>query len=80
MQINFPSLVGEYGGHAKKMAKMLLKYNLISFVGSDIHDYKETKYQCVPKAEKIIKKLVGEKKFIEITDTNFEKVINNEEI
>lgn len=80
MQINFPSLVGEYGGHAKKMAKMLLKYNLISFVGSDIHDYKETKYQCVAKAEKIIKKLVGEKKYIEITETNFEKVINNEEI
>lgn len=80
MQINFSSLVGEYGPQAKKMAKDLLKYNLVSFVGSDIHSENDKRYNDVAKAMKIIKRIVGPTKFLEITEKNFDKVINNEDI
>lgn len=80
MQINFPSLTGAYGLRAKKMAKELLKMNLISFVGSDVHKPSETKNDTVAKAEKVIKKICGEDKFIDITINNFAKVVRDEEI
>lgn len=80
MQINYPSLMGTYGSKAKRMATKLLKMNLISFVGSDIHSNSEGKNEMIPKVEKKIKKLVGEQQFIEITANNFARVVRNEEI
>ncbi|MCH5167223.1 MAG: hypothetical protein J1F35_04945 [Erysipelotrichales bacterium] len=80
MQINASSLVGDYGKHAKKMAVKLLKANLISFVGSDMHSDKESKYDYLPKIEKKLKKIVGEHDFIELTVNNFARVVNNVEI
>ena len=80
MQINGSSLVGDYGNQAKKMAKKLLKANLISFIGSDIHSDYEKKYDYIPKIEKKLKKIVGEEKFIDITMNNFAKVIANNDI
>lgn len=80
LQINYPSLVGEYGSKAKKMAVKLLKQHIISFVGSDIHSDKGNKNEQVAKAEKKIKKIVGEAEFIEITANNFARVIRNEDI
>lgn len=79
-QINFPSLVGDYGSKAKKMAVKLLKLGLISFVGSDIHSDKESKNEQVAKMEKKLKKIVGEAEFIEITANNFARVVRNDEI
>lgn len=80
MQINFVSLLGEYGSQAKKMAKDLLKYNLVSFVGSDMHSEKERRYDDAAKALKIIRRIVGPTKFEDITENNFDKVIKNEDI
>lgn len=80
MQINYASLLGSYGIKAKKMASGLLKMNLISFVGSDIHSPSEDKYLNVAKAMKILKKLVSEAEFIDITENNFAKIIYDEEI
>lgn len=80
MQINYPSLMGAYGIKAKKMAIQLLKRNLISFVGSDIHSVTEGKYEMIPQVEKKLKKLIGEEQFIEITLNNFARVIRNERI
>ncbi len=56
MQINFASLTGLYGRHAKTMAKNLLKLNLISFVGSDIH-HPDNRFNYLKKCEKIIFKM-----------------------
>lgn len=80
LQINFPSLVGEYGPKAKRMAKKLLKQNLISFVGSDIHSDKENKNDEIAKSEKILKRIVGEAAFVEITANNFARVVRNDDI
>lgn len=80
LQINYASLLGAYGSKAKKMAKKLLKLNLIDFVGSDIHTPRDDKYINAQKAMKIIKKLVSEDDFIAITENNFARVIYDEEI
>lgn len=80
LQINYPSLVGEYGSKAKKMAVKLLKQGLISFVGSDIHSDREPKNEQVVKMEKKLKKIVGESEFIEITANNFARVVRNDDI
>lgn len=80
MQINFSSLVGGYGERAKRVAKELLKYNLVSFVGSDVHSEKDHRYDDVAKAMKIIKRIVGNERFLDITERNFDKVINNKDI
>lgn len=80
MQLNFPSLVGFYGRQAEKMAKMLLKYNLISFVGSDLHSNRDEKYEKMEKAKNIIVKIVGEVNAKEIMENNFLRVIYNQEI
>ena len=80
MQINYPSLIGMYGSKAKKMAKELLKMNLISFVGSDIHSASEMKYENLAKMNKKLLRIVGEEKFLDLTENNFVRVINNEVI
>lgn len=80
LQINYASLLGTYGSKAKKMAQELLKMNLVSFVGSDIHSPSEDKYTNLAKAEKKLKKYVSESQFIDITENNFAKVVYNEEI
>lgn len=79
MQINFASLNGVYGRHAKYMAKNLLKLNLISFVGSDIHR-DDKRFDGLKKATNMIYRLCGETKAKEILEDNFTKVIKNEEI
>ena len=80
LQLNISSLNGGYGKSAQKMAKMLLKNRLISFIGSDIHRPHHNHYDDLEYAYKKIRKYAGEEDFIKITSTNFDKVINNEEI
>ena len=80
MQINLSSLFGTYGSKAKHMSKKLLKLGIVDFVGSDIHGPNEGKNELIPKAEKKIKKIVGETKFIDITMNNFARVVRNDEI
>lgn len=80
MQMNYPSLLGMYGKKAKKMAKELLKMNLYSFLGSDIHSASEMKYEAIPKLEKKLTKMVGQAKFLELRELNFNKVVKNERI
>ena len=63
---------------AKKMLKKLLKADLISFVGSDVHSINEHKYELIPKMKQKLTKLVGKEKMSELTESNFMKVIGNE--
>ena len=78
LQANYPSLLGFYGKDAKKMLKKLLKADLISFVGSDVHSINEQKYELIPKMKQKLTKLVGKEKMSELTESNFMKVIGNE--
>lgn len=80
MQINYPSLLGMYGSKPKKMAKKLLKMGIIDFVGSDIHSVSELKYEKLDKAMKKLKRIVGNDRFYELTEYNFELIVKDRQI
>ena len=78
LQGNYKSLLGKYGSKAKKTLKVLLKKDLITFLGSDMHhtdDYE------IEKALKKVKKIVKDENRVEdISFNNFDKVIANKEL
>ncbi len=78
-QSNYGSIIGLYGKKTEKTVKKLLKNNLIHFFGSDVHRQEQI-YNKIPKAIKKIKKIISEDKFIELSEINPQKVLNNEEI
>ena len=78
-QANYGSIVGIYGSKAKKTVKKLLKEDLITFLGSDVHRTNQV-YPFVPKAIKKIKKIISDEKFEELSEINPRKVLNNEKI
>lgn len=78
-QANYGSIIGMYGLKAKKTLKILLKNNLISFFGSDVHRPEQV-YIKMPKIIKKIKKIISNEEFEELTELNPQKVLNNEDI
>ena len=78
-QANYGSIIGLYGKKAEKTVKKLLKENLIQFLGSDVHR-EEHVYVLMPKILKKLKKIISSEKLEELTETNPQKVLNNEEI
>ena len=78
-QANYGSIIGMYGLKAKKTLKILLKNNLISFLGSDVHRNGQI-YNKMEKVIKKLKKIISDEKFNEITEINPQKVLNNENI
>ena len=80
LQANYGSIIGIYGNKAKQTIKKLLKQNLITLLGTDIHYPNNKIYLNFDKITKKIKKIIGEEKFIEISKTNPKKILNNEEI
>ena len=79
-QCNYNSIVGKYGHRAKKLMKYLLKNNLVTFLGTDVHKDRSSVLKDFEKSKKKIIKLIGEKEFNKLSDTNIELVLNNEEI
>ena len=78
-QANYGSVLGMYGNDAKKTLKKLLKDDLISFLGSDVHRTGQI-YPKIPKALKKINKIVSAEKLEKLTTLNAQKVLNDEEI
>mgnify|MGYP004662253375 FL=1 len=78
-QANYGSIIGMYGLKAKKTLKILLKNNLISFFGSDVHRPEQV-YNKMPKIIKKLKKIISNEEFEEFTEINLEKVLKNENI
>lgn len=78
-QINLGSISGQYGRHAKKTVKKLLKNNLVHFIGTDVHR-PNTTYKNVKKSIRKLKKIISEDKIIELTYSNPKKIIDNEYI
>lgn len=78
-QSNYGSIIGMYGLKAKKTLKILLKNNLISFFGSDVHRPEQV-YNKMPKIIKKLKKIISNEEFEEFTEINPEKVLKNENI
>lgn len=78
-QANYGSIIGMYGLKAKKTLKILLKNNLISFLGSDVHRPEQV-YNKMPKIIKKLKKIISNEEIEEFTEINPEKVLKNENI
>lgn len=78
-QCNYASILGLYGMSAKSVMKKMLKQNLVSFLGSDVHR-KQTIYPKIPKAINKIKKYISVEELNSITTENAEKILNGEYI
>ena len=78
-QANYGSIIGMYGLKAKRTLKILLRNNLISFFGSDVHRPEQV-YNKIPKIIKKLKKIISDEEFEVFTEINPQKVLNNEEI
>lgn len=78
IQCNYGSILGQYGREAKSAIKYLLKKDLVHFIASDCHK-KNGIYLQIPKALKKIEKIIGKQKLYEITTSNAQKIINNEQ-
>ena len=66
LQSNYGSIVGQYGGKAKKIMKFLLKNRLVSYLGTDIHRAEGSLFLKFEKAEKKIIKIIGESEYRKI--------------
>ena len=79
IQCNYASVIGKYGKEVQKTVELLLRHNLVHFLGTDSHRPKIT-YPYVEEAKSRIIKLVGEKYFKELSEENAEKVLKSDKI
>lgn len=79
LQSNFMSIEGLYGSKCKKTVELLLKHNMISFLGTDVHSINDF-YPHVKNASKKIIKIIGENNFNKLTNINPEMVCENKEV
>lgn len=80
LQINYESILGKYGKESEKLVKYILKNNKASLIGTDIHHEDSMFFNNFLKCKKKIIKLIGEEKFMELTEINPEKILNNKDI
>lgn len=78
-QSNYGSIIGMYGNSAKKTVKKLLKENLISFLGSDVHKTGQI-YSKIPKILKKLNRWIPSDMVQNLTTFNAQKVLENQEI
>ena len=76
LQCNYSSLIGYYGSNAKETVKELLKHNLVSFLGTDVHRT-NTIYKDIPKIIKKLEKVLSKEKIYDITIHNPKMIIEN---
>ena len=74
IQCNYASIIGKYGRKAEKTIKILLKNNLVNFLGSDCHR-PNTIYREMKGIIKKLKKITTEEQFNKITEENARKII-----
>ena len=79
-QVNFESIGGKYGKDSKKLAKYILKHNLATLLGGDVHHDNSIFFDNFNKNKKKIIKLIKEDKFNELISINPKKILNNENI
>lgn len=78
-QLNLPSLLDLYGRKVRYTAEILLKHDMIHFVGTDAHSASK-KYYRITETTNILKKLIGEGKCLKIMKLNPEAIINGNNI
>jgi len=78
-QANFASIIGLYGKEAQNTVKVLLKNNMIHFLGSDVHR-ENTIYTKMPEIIKKLKKIISKEKIKELTEINPRLILENKKI
>ncbi|KPU27357.1 hypothetical protein TR13x_04550 [Caloranaerobacter sp. TR13] len=78
-QLNLTSLIGYYGESVKKTAEILLKHEMIHFMGTDSHSHKSRALNITQGIE-VMSKIVGYHKVDEIINKNPLAILNDEEI
>jgi protein-tyrosine phosphatase len=77
-QVNFESIHGKYGKHAKKLAEYILKHKKFHFLATDIHHMDSSFFKEFPTLKKEIIKIIGPEKFREVTVLNPSAVLKGE--
>ena len=78
-QSNYGSILGMYGGTAKRTVKRMFKEHLVSLLGSDVH-IENSIYPKIPKAIKKIEKIISEEDFKKISTDNAEIILKGENL
>jgi len=78
-QANFASIIGLYGKEAQNTVKVLLKNNMIHFLGSDVHR-ENTIYTKMPEIIKELEKIISKEKIKELTEINPRLILENKKI
>lgn len=76
-QLNLPSIDGMYGSKIKSTAEILLKHNMIHFLGTDAHTDRKRSPNIL-KSIKILKDLIDKEEFENISYRNGELVLKDE--
>lgn len=79
LQANYLSILGFYGKEAQKLVTLMFKHDMVSFLGSDVHQPKRFYPYVCDAVDKIVS-LVGKQKFKELSEANIEAVIHDEDI
>ncbi|MEJ6951728.1 tyrosine-protein phosphatase [Natronospora cellulosivora (SeqCode)] len=58
-QLNAGSLIGFFGQEVQETAEILLRHNMIQFIGSDLHSL-EARGQCLAEGVKRLEEIIGE--------------------
>ena len=77
LQVNYESIIGKYGANAKRMAKKLLKNNIVYLLGTDVHRTTTPLLSEFDKIKKKITKIVGEDEFINLSYNNVKKIVDD---
>lgn len=78
-QTNYGSILGQYGKDAQKTAKLLIKNNFISFLGTDVHKTGHI-YEGINQAKSELEKIISKREIYNLTQGNAEKVLLDEEL
>ena len=76
LQLDVGSFFGKYGSQAKKIAKLILKHNMASFIATDIHHSKDDLYEKMS----ILNKTYEKNNIDKLLSNSPKKVINNEDL
>ncbi len=79
-QVNYGSIIGQYGSSSLKLVKKLLKDDMVDFISTDIHKPSSSLFDKFDDIKHKIIKIIGEDKFKNISYNNILKVINDEDI
>lgn len=78
-QANYGSIIGMYGKDAQKTVKILLKNNMIHFLGSDVHKA-STIYTKMPEIMQELRKFLERDQLKRLTRFNAQSVLENKVI